>query len=437
MRAVLLGRVSVQKFLELLGYGGSGKSTLITLITALVGAQNTEPTKLSLLETSRFEAAKLAGKRLIVITDAERYGGEVTTLKAITGQDRIPWEEKNNKRLRHFVAEGLVIISANQAIQSADYTSGLERRRLTIRFDKRPGNPRELIEISESGIPHGEFAKYLPGLVSWVLGMSETDMVRLLGRDGQATPSLARIKAHTTVETNPLAMWANDKLIYDPEEDTRIGNAVRHELTGRYENTATWLYPSYCEYMEVTNHKAMSLTRFPGALDDLCKSQLKLEGVYRHRNSNGSHFRGIRIRRVDIDANIAPFVYAAMTSGWQKVMGHEDTMRTQAIESVDHEDYEGFTQDPIARAHVHARTHAHIEKVLPEKSSQSSFSSISTGYGDSSPHQVLTPLTPSPQADTPKLPIGNATACPKCRSTHIDWGLQAGICQQCRFVIED
>ena len=93
-RAIITRRTSIQKFLELLGPGGTGKSTLINLAVAIVGESNTAVTELKHLESSRFEAAKLAGKRLIVITDADRYGGQVATLKALVGQDQVRWGKR-------------------------------------------------------------------------------------------------------------------------------------------------------------------------------------------------------------------------------------------------------------------------------------------------------------------------------------------------------
>ena len=66
-----------------------------------------------------------------------------------------------------FQYHGLVMITANEAIQSTDYTTGLSRRRLTIPFD-RPfeGGPseQELIKFNRQGEPGGIFADMLPGL---------------------------------------------------------------------------------------------------------------------------------------------------------------------------------------------------------------------------------------------------------------------------------
>ncbi len=98
MRAYLLGivtgRTDWQKYLELVGPGGTGKSTLTRLATALVGQENVHTTTLKKLEKEKFETASIAGKRLVLINDSERYAGEVGKLKNLTGQDSLPYEVK-------------------------------------------------------------------------------------------------------------------------------------------------------------------------------------------------------------------------------------------------------------------------------------------------------------------------------------------------------
>jgi len=124
----------VQKFLELIGPGGTGKSTLIRLLVAFIGEKNHTATDLKNLETNNFEAAALYGKRLVLISDSSRYGGEVSTLKALTGGDPVRLEKKNKQQTGSFVFDGVIVIASNEAIQTADYTSGLMRRRMPVNF---------------------------------------------------------------------------------------------------------------------------------------------------------------------------------------------------------------------------------------------------------------------------------------------------------------
>ncbi len=143
LKAVVEGRVELQIFLECLGPGGTGKGTFQRLAMALVGYENVFVTELKRLENNRFETSNILGKRLIVITDSERYGGDVSVLKAITGQDPVRAEKKYDRRQCSIVAEGMVLIVANEPIQSSDYMSGFVRRRLTISFVHEPSQVRE------------------------------------------------------------------------------------------------------------------------------------------------------------------------------------------------------------------------------------------------------------------------------------------------------
>jgi putative DNA primase/helicase len=93
-KAVVTRRVDLQRYLETIGPGGTGKGTYTRLLQALVGSENTFATELKHLEANRFELSNLRGKVLLMITDAERYSGPVNQLKAITGQDFVRMEEK-------------------------------------------------------------------------------------------------------------------------------------------------------------------------------------------------------------------------------------------------------------------------------------------------------------------------------------------------------
>ena len=95
LKACLVGKGhELQRFLEVIGPGGRGKSTFANLCCALVGNGNYASTTLNQLEQSRFEIASIKGKRLTLINDSERYGGSAQIFKALTGGDNLRFEEK-------------------------------------------------------------------------------------------------------------------------------------------------------------------------------------------------------------------------------------------------------------------------------------------------------------------------------------------------------
>ena len=177
LRAVLLSASDIQKFVEIVGPGKSGKSTYANLAHALVGDDNAMISTLEHLEKNRFETANLFKKKLLLFNDVERYGGSVSVLKAITGRDLIRNERKfQTSSQTPFKFDGLVMITANEPIQTTDPTSGLARRRLTIPFDRpfkgSSAEQKTLIDMDDRGEPFGVFASMLPGLVNWLLQMT-------------------------------------------------------------------------------------------------------------------------------------------------------------------------------------------------------------------------------------------------------------------------
>ena len=303
MRAYLLGvvtgRTDWQKYLELIGAGGTGKSTFTRLAIALVGANNTHTTTLKKLEGEKFETASITDKRLVLINDSERYAGSVSTLKALTGQDTLPYEVKFKQSTGGFTPTAMVIVAANETIQSGDYTSGLERRRITVpMFNKISSeNQRNLIE-HRNGEILGEFAQYIPGLLNWVLAMDKSEATRIIKNYQKAVPKLAVMKAITLVETNPIADWLDNNIVYRENYRTNIGVANRDKDSSSdrwYLNTARWLYANYAEYCHSTGTKSVGVRRFGNLLSDLCKNQLELN-IEKGRDRNGSYISGLKIR---------------------------------------------------------------------------------------------------------------------------------------------
>lgn len=299
LKASVTGRTDLQRYLECIGPGGSGKGTLTRLDMALVGAENTVVTTLEQLEKNRFETAGIFGKRLLLITDSERYGGEVSVLKAITGGDPVRYERKNVQQSKSFTPTCMVIVAANEPVVSNDYTSGLERRRLTLPFTHqvKPGERRDLDR---------EFKPYLPGLLAWALAMPDEEMTRLLLDTCNTVQSLAASKAEFLIETNPMAEWLDACVVINPIAKTYVGVAQRDKSPANdniYLFTNKWLYASYCQYSATTGSKAVSVRRFSTLLHDLCISQLKLDGIYKGRDNKGTYFEGLAIRYEDDDRN--------------------------------------------------------------------------------------------------------------------------------------
>jgi len=305
LRATLLGRYEIQKFVEIVGPGKSGKSTYANLAVALVGKSNTYSTDFENMEKNRFEAAAYMGKKLLLFQDADRWGGSVSRLKAITGNDWIRSERKyQGEALDPFQYHGMVMITANEAIQSTDYTSGLARRRLTIPFD-RPfeggqSEQKELIKFNSKGEPQGIFAPMLSGLVNWLLDMTEDEMREYLMETSKKVKFFKKYEKMQNLRSNPLLDWMEHKVVFDPGVRASVGFTKSAPMgsSHMYANQDKWLYASYAEFCRNCNVGIMSRNRFEPLFLDICTHQLKMN-VYALRNSRGMGVINVAVRESD------------------------------------------------------------------------------------------------------------------------------------------
>lgn len=309
LRACLIGRGNeIQRFLEVIGPGGRGKSTFANLCCALVSSGNYASTTLVQLEQSRFELSSIKGKRLTLINDSERYGGSAQTFKALTGGDSLRYEEKLKSIGEPFVYTGMVLVCANEPIQTTDNTSGLSRRRLTIEFNRPLYNlnseAKDMIKI-ENGRVSGLWRNHLPGLVNWVLQMSDVDMRRYLLDTQELVPALRKVRNNILVNSNNLIEWLQSECVYDADHVSSVGKKIpapRAEGGGpseRYCNSSSHLYPSYCSYAEDTGSKPVGQKRFINLLLDCCRNQLGLDDVSTFTKNGRPFFKGVAIRASD------------------------------------------------------------------------------------------------------------------------------------------
>jgi len=313
LRACLVAQGhELQRFLEIVGPGGRGKSTFANLCCALVGSGNYASTSLNQLEQSRFELSSIKGKRLTLINDSERYGGSAQVFKAMTGGDNLRYEEKMKNIGEPFVYTGMVMVAANEPIQTTDNTSGLSRRRLTVEFNRRLYNKssdaKDMIKI-DSGRISGVWKDYLPGLVNWVLQMDETEMRHYLLDTYDAVPALRKVRHNIMINSNSLIDWLQSEVVLDENNVLSVGKKIvnnNKEMAERYFNSNFHLYPSYCEYCEGTGSKPVGQKRFIALLLDCCKNQLSLNGVYTFTKNGRPLFKGLALRNSDTQYKDAP-----------------------------------------------------------------------------------------------------------------------------------
>ena len=305
LKACLVGQGhELQRFLEVIGPGGRGKSTFANLCCALVGNGNYASTTLNQLEQSRFEIASIKGKRLTLINDSERYGGSAQIFKALTGGDNLRFEEKNKNVGEPFVYTGMVMVCANEPIQTTDNTSGLTRRRLTVEFNRplwdKNSEAKEMIKL-ENGVVKGLWKDYLPGLVNWVLKMTTQEMREYLLDTYEKVPSLKKVRNEILLNSNNLVEWLQSEVVHEPKSVASVGKKIpaAKDAKERYCNSNHHLYASYCSYCEDTGSKSVGQKRFISLLLDCCKNQLGLKEIYHFTKQGRPYIKGLVVRNSD------------------------------------------------------------------------------------------------------------------------------------------
>lgn len=258
--AALLRGLDLQYFLTLIGRGGSGKGTFQRLAAALVGINNVAVTDLARLEKNQFETAKLYGKRLCMINEAGKYGGSVDVLKSITGGDHIPLERKGIQQNGSFRFRGLVLMATNEPIIATDSTSGLERRRITVRFPYSATAAEKAHWDAlggEKAVLHAE----IPGLIRWLLDMPVRE---IKARLSQLPQSVAHENLLGMSAGNSVAEWLVENTI-------PVARDTRGAQVGVKTSSADHcLYPHYLRWCDETgrNHP-VSIRKFSDTVLDI------------------------------------------------------------------------------------------------------------------------------------------------------------------------
>lgn len=124
----LLSKTELQVLFYLYGYGESGKSTVGMLLFYFIGDDGTCATNLKALKTDPFEIANLIRKKLIVISDTEKYSKDLSILKAAVGEDALRVRSMHTQGTQQFVCEGLILIIGNEPLATRDVFNAIYRR---------------------------------------------------------------------------------------------------------------------------------------------------------------------------------------------------------------------------------------------------------------------------------------------------------------------
>ncbi len=317
--AVIFGRSYLQRYLQIIGAGGSGKSTFCEVVIELVGWENHKSTSLQSFEEDKFEVAKVASKRLVYFPDQPAFAKNPSNFKKLTGGDPLPIRLMHKQTNADYTSDAMVILTANQDIATTDNSSGLHRRQITVRFDNQPKRDPNLKKALLAEIS---------GVLNWAMELNSEEVAYLLSQEN-TSETMQKQARDNLVATNPLARFFLDNFETNEENCVPIGvckveTEIKDTLDSHGEirkisqrvivNQDTHLYPHYVAYCEATGDKPYSLNTFSSRCVDVLRNVLKWQGIYHERFKNTKVIRGVRFKTAplpqDNDVDVQTAAYA-------------------------------------------------------------------------------------------------------------------------------
>lgn len=126
----------ITKMLFIQGGGGNGKSTLIKIMSSLVGASNVSNVSMKSLVNNRFQSALLYNKLTNTVADiGADFFEDSSIIKALTGDDRITVERKGENGF-DYLNFAKMTYSCNSLPRFKDNTGGLNRRPIVLQLNE-------------------------------------------------------------------------------------------------------------------------------------------------------------------------------------------------------------------------------------------------------------------------------------------------------------
>jgi len=250
------------KAILLFGDGGNGKSTLLRVLTSMLGFENVSNMTLRAMAEGTFETAELLGKIANIAGDIDaRFLADSSTFKAITGQDRILAQKKYGHPFS-FTPWAVPIFSGNKTWRSNDDSDGYMRRWIIIPFPNKVDRSRDFDEAGLLGETAGIFnaaMRHLPALME---------------RHDFAPRGLAlRVLNEFKIESDAVRLWLSEDERVTQSEEARSDRKT--------------LYRSYSQWCMENGYKTKTST-------ELYKSLCAL-GFKESKSGSNRYFHGIEV----------------------------------------------------------------------------------------------------------------------------------------------
>ncbi len=265
----------IQSILMLLGEGGNGKSTFLSLLSVFVGKRNCANESIHNLANNRFRVATLHGKLANIYADiGSKELKDTGILKLLSGGDYIS-AEKKNKPPFEFKNFARMIFSANRLPRASDDTDAWYRRWTFINFTRKFGDdPDAFKKADKKLIDRLTTDSELSGLLNRSL-----DALKGLHERGGFSRNLSTEETRKiyTRLSDPVAVFLEDCCMIGPKET--VAKSV--------------LFNAYIEFCKVNRQASIGQSAFTRRIKDMGRFSDCQVG------SKGSQERGWRGLNID------------------------------------------------------------------------------------------------------------------------------------------
>lgn len=233
-----------ERMLIMEGPGGDGKSTLLKVLKALVGAKNCTHIPMGRLD-DQFYLSKLVGKLLNMFSEIEAKAMQSQEIKALVSGDPISASFKNETPF-DFEPYCKLAYSTNKLPKMLDNSDGFFRKIMIVKMT------RQFVKTGDADIDlFGQLLAELPGIFAWAL-----NGLAILREDGgfQASASMqANLDEYKTINNNVL-YFIKKHVVGDPKgkefktTQKPFQSAVMPSVYDQYvDRCRTWNLPPFGE----------------------------------------------------------------------------------------------------------------------------------------------------------------------------------------------
>jgi len=226
-----------EKMLFLIGSGGNGKGTALTMLNEMVGSENTSSLTMRDLSDPKFSLYFLQNKLVNVATETSHRDPVATEhLKTIVSGEWLTAERKHGHKFQ-FKPYVKMLLAMNEMPVIPDRSFGLERRLLILRFNQRFTDETKDPDLKEN------LKKERDGVFTWAL----LGLEKLLKNNGFTEKgAVINDKQNFMKSLHPLLQFIDEKCV--------VGRTLSTEVND--------LHKIYCKWCEEGQYRKLARNRF-------------------------------------------------------------------------------------------------------------------------------------------------------------------------------